>query len=323
MSTKSTKNSKNSQPLNHLLRARFGERFKDNEPVNQYVSARVGGVAEYIVVAESVEDLTDAGELAATHKIEYQVIGSGTGTLPSEVGFPGLLIINRTNGLAFSQNSSVVVAASGLSNQALLTAAASKNLGGIEFLSGVPGTIGGAVVTNATYQHSSIGAFVRDITCWVSDSTEHKIITIPVSELRLEPFRSLLLQPSLFPPIILTVRLQLASLPQEEILRRLQHHRLRSAEVNSMTAKLGTFLRPPLETEPTLYQEARKLKVPGLRFQPNMGVITATSPRVTADDYRALIAQLQQLAAGYGVILEDRVTYLGYWPPMENEYDHA
>ncbi|QQG49982.1 MAG: FAD-binding protein [Candidatus Berkelbacteria bacterium] len=318
MSIKFTKNSRTSESINSKFRSRFAERFLNNQPLALYVSASVGGVSEYVVIATSPEDLTDAAEIAVENKLEYAVIGGGTGTLPSEVGFPGLVIVNRSSGISFTQGSSVVTVSSGTTNQALLTAAASKNLGGIEFLSNVPGSIGGAVVSNATVGNLSISAHVKDVTCWVTDGEEHKIVTITGAELQFKPYDSLLTRPSIFPPVILNVKLQFALLPQEEIVRRLHINKARSALVNLSQPQVGSLTRPAFEAQPSLHPAGRKLRVLGLKFNPTTGIATATG-RVGSSTYRELIEQLRQLAAGYGIELEERMSYLGYWPSKEED----
>jgi UDP-N-acetylenolpyruvoylglucosamine reductase len=320
MSTKYTPNSKGLLSLKRELTARFGDRFRENEPLAPYVSAGVGGVTEFAVIAESSEELSESAKLSIIHGVEFRVVGGGTGTLPSEVGFPGLVIVNRTDNIAFDQGASVVIAASGLSNQALLTSAATRGFGGIEFISGVPGTVGGAVATNASYDGQQIGDYIKDVTIFVGDKDESRVVTVPAAQLGLKPLSSLILAEKRFPPLILSVRLQLARLPQDEILRRLAKYRTRSQLVHSSRSQLGTFLNPPLEAQRDLYREWRRLRLnPHLRLRIEEGTLIGSPPRTTASDLRRAVDALRSTADNAGVRLEDRVTYLGYWPAMEEE----
>lgn len=320
MSTKFTPNSKNLGNLRRQFASIFEERFLENVPLSSYVSTHVGGVAEYVVVATSSDEVVEAAKLSITHGIDYRVISGGTGTLPSEVGFPGLVIINRAETIAFDQAASVVIASSGIYNQTLLTASASRGLGGIEFLSGVPGRIGGSVATNASYSGQSIGDFVKDVTIFVGDVDESRTITVPAANLGFKPYRSSFLQPKRWPPIILSLRLQLARLPQEEIVRRLGRFRTRSAAVHNSVPQIGGFLAPPIESKREMFREWRRLRLaPGLRLNLDDGVLASTSPKVTAEDYRRAIKAVGESAASTGLRLEERVSYLGYWPAMEEE----
>ncbi len=310
--------SKPQKSLGRLLGERFSSNFSSNQLLSPFVSAKVGGVAEYVVQALSATDLIDAAKLAASQKIEYRVIARGTGTLVSDVGFPGLVIIDRTQGVAFNPETSLVLAASGIEVNKLISACATQGLGGIEFLSAVPGTIGGAVVTNAGYAGNNISTAVKDVTVLIIEGQESKVITVDAAELQFLPYKSLFLKTSSFPPIILTVRLQLARLQQDEIIRRLSFYRKRNYFINTATSLLGGCFSPPLEDlvapEAKLLQ---RIRIPRFRIQVNNGTIQATNARVTAGNFRDAIKQVTTKATELGVNLEERLTYLGYWPDGE------
>jgi UDP-N-acetylenolpyruvoylglucosamine reductase len=315
MSTKSLQNSSSLNALRRQLEKRFSSRFLENEPLAAYVSAAVGGVAEFVVSALSAEDLVEAAKLAAVNQVEYRIVAGGTATLPSEVGFPGLIIINKSESLAIDQGTSTIFVGSGSTNKEILAASASRGYGGIEFLSGIPGTIGGAVVTNAGYDGHCIGDFVKDVTMFITEGQQHKTVTVTASELGLNPYRSLLMKSSMFPPVVLSLRLQLARLPQEEILRRLRAYRRRNDLVNSKASKIGGFFSPLLEAQTALHREVRKIRPgPGLQLKERDGIIVGTPPKTQPRDYQMLLEEIKAQAAGMGVTLEDRLTYLGYWP---------
>lgn len=313
MSTKSIKNSKTTTPRD-ILSGQFGERFRENVPLSQITRAAVGGVAEYVVEAQTLAELTEIVRAVTELKLPYQIIGGASGVLASTVGFAGLIILNRTSQVYFTHGSSIVIVESGVTNTSLLASAAAKGLGGIEFLSAVPGSIGGAIVTNAGYNNQFIGSYVRDITLLVPSPGEPQMLTVKASELNFQPGSSALLAPGTHRPIVLSVRLQLTSLYQEEIMHRLQQYRSRSKLLARPDAVIGSFLKPFFETEPTLHREAKRRKVPNVTLDPTTGVIFAKNGRAQSENYRELINLLKQLGNDYGIELEERLSYLGYWP---------
>jgi len=318
MSTKSTTNSKPTPTLRAQLREAFKEDFYENIPLADFVSSRIGGVAEYVIIAKTSDDLITAARFAVQHNMEYRVLGGGSATLVSEVGYPGLVIINRTEGIGFSQGSSLVIAASGVGTQRLVSVAASRSLGGAEFLSAVPGSIGGAVVTNAGFGRFFVSAHVKDVTAFVTDGQADKVVTIPAAEMGFRPYRSLLMRSSKFPPILLTIRLQLAQLTQDEIMRRLRVYAARYHDQSGPDGKIGGCFIPPLEEQTVLHRLLRKIRLPGAVLHPEKGLIVSSNPKTPAN-YRQILDMVKQLAEEQGVTLEDRLSYLGYWPAMEGE----
>jgi UDP-N-acetylmuramate dehydrogenase len=319
MSTKSTKSS-NTPSFAEVLRERFGELFIQNLPLAELVRAQVGGVAEYVVWAKKVEDLAEAGKLAHQHRIPVRVIAGGTAILPSSVGFAGLVIINQTSQIYFTHGSSLVLVESGVSNAALLASAAPKGLGGIEFLAAVPGSIGGAVITNAGFGDQAIASYVKDVTLLVADNNSANIVTVPARELGYGIHTSLLLKTT-ETPIVLSVRLQMTSLYQDEIMRRIRQYQKRSQLLNKREGALGGFLNPFFESETSLHREVRRIHVPNITFDPDSGVAWGRIGKARSEDYRTLINSLKALGAKYGITLEDRVTYLGYWPDEGDKID--
>lgn len=305
--------------LGYLLKERYGEDFFSNQTLRPLVSSGVGGVAEYIVVAKTTNDLIDAAKLAASNKVEFRVIAGGTGTLVSDVGFAGLVIVDRTQGMAFNPDSSLVLASSGIENHKLISACATQGLGGIEFLSAVPGSIAGAAVTNAGYGGNNISTAIKDLTMLITEGSESKIVTVLSDELKFSPYRSLFLKQSVFPPVILTVRLQLARLQQEEIIRRLSFYKKRNEFVLSTGSILGSFLTPPVEElRVTELKELQKIRLPGFKINTREGTLQAVNDKVTAVDFRNAIEKVISTESLIDANLEERVTYLGYWPDGED-----
>jgi UDP-N-acetylmuramate dehydrogenase len=120
-----------------------------NEPLSMHTSYRIGGPAKIFALPRTQQDIYLIGAYLREKNLPYFLLGNGSNLLAPDDGFPGVVICTKEFEpiLEFSENF-VRVSASTL-NSRLLRACADRGLGGIEFLSGVPGNVGGAVFMNA------------------------------------------------------------------------------------------------------------------------------------------------------------------------------
>jgi UDP-N-acetylmuramate dehydrogenase len=125
-----------------------------NEPMARYTSARIGGVADWLVMAESLKALIEAVRAAQRHGLVWRVLGSGSNVLVADAGFRGVVIVNKAKGISFSEGR--VEAESGANLSSLARSCIARGQAGLEWAVTVPGTVGGAVVGNA-------GAFGGDV----------------------------------------------------------------------------------------------------------------------------------------------------------------
>lgn len=133
------------------LRARFGDQLLENEALSRYTSARVGGPAVALLTAPTAEVLADIVWFIWQHDLPYAVLGGGSNVLVSDIGFDGLVVLNRARQVRFELDDSPpsVWAESGANFGSLARQACQRGLGGLEWAVGVPGSVGGAVVGNA------------------------------------------------------------------------------------------------------------------------------------------------------------------------------
>jgi UDP-N-acetylmuramate dehydrogenase len=133
------------------LDARFGNRLLLNAPLSRFTSAQVGGVADAVLVVNSVEELVEAVSYLWDNEHPFMVLGGGSNILVSDRGYRGVVVHNRARDIFFideAQQSSVW-AESGANFGLVARQAAARGLAGLEWAAGIPGTVGGAVVGNA------------------------------------------------------------------------------------------------------------------------------------------------------------------------------
>lgn len=155
--------------LGQLAQA-LGPRARRDEPLARYTAMHVGGPADLLVVCESIAELRETLALAAACGVPWMVLGSGCNVLVSDQGVRGLVIINRAaqvqyppiagaqaeDGWQHAPGPHSVRAQAGAPIALLARGTVERGLAGLEWATGLPGTVGGAVVGNA-------GAFEGDI----------------------------------------------------------------------------------------------------------------------------------------------------------------
>ncbi len=126
--------------------------MRESEPLARHVTFGVGGPADIYFVAQTEDALRRAFALARSEDVPVFIFGSGSNVLVGDRGVRGLTIENRTDAIEGpSQNGAgfKVRVASGVSFATLSRRMAAAGYSGIEWACGIPGSLGGAVVTNA------------------------------------------------------------------------------------------------------------------------------------------------------------------------------
>lgn len=133
------------------LHREFGERLQKNVSLARYTSARVGGPADVFISVRSAGELVETVTYLWDLHAPFLMLGGGSNMLVSDAGVREVVIYNRAREVRFNQSEDrVTVWAESGSNLGLIARqAASRGLSGLEWASGIPGTIGGAVVGNA------------------------------------------------------------------------------------------------------------------------------------------------------------------------------
>ncbi len=124
--------------------------IKENYPLAPRTTFYIGGEARFFVDIEHAKDLPDAVAFAQEKNLETFILGGGSNVLIPDAGFAGLVIRMATRGISFEEVGDYihVTAEAGEDWDDVVRASVEQNLWGMENLSGIPGTVGGAVVQN-------------------------------------------------------------------------------------------------------------------------------------------------------------------------------
>ncbi len=121
--------------------------MKRNEPLSKHTTFRIGGPAEFFFEPKSIKEIKEALKFAREKRKKVFFISNGSNLLVSDEGFKGVVIRPRMDRVMVKGTR--VTAEAGLPFGLLLNLLALKGLSGLEFLTGVPGCVGGSVAMNA------------------------------------------------------------------------------------------------------------------------------------------------------------------------------
>lgn len=139
--------------LYEKLKELFKGEIAENEPMSRHTSFGIGGPADIYCRPKNEEDLSGLLRFAGSEGIDTLVLGNGTNILVKDGGVSGIVIHPAFETLILEGE--IVTAGSALSLADLLELCAENSVAGLEFLAGIPGSIGGALATNSgAYGHS-------------------------------------------------------------------------------------------------------------------------------------------------------------------------
>ncbi|MBS1707226.1 MAG: UDP-N-acetylmuramate dehydrogenase [Armatimonadetes bacterium] len=120
-----------------------------------FTTLRAGGKAESLLVVRDADQLAAAAEYAQSEGIPMTTLGGGSNVLPSDAGVPGLTVLNLARRIQVSEDGAVEVDC-GAPLQDLFLKTVQRGLAGFSFAVGIPGSVGGALVSNAGAYRANI-----------------------------------------------------------------------------------------------------------------------------------------------------------------------
>ena len=154
--------------LKQWLQDSFAERVKFNEPMHRHTSFGIGGPAEAWVSPHTITEINQILEFARQHKINYTIIGGGSNLLIQDQGIPGIVMtLNKLDLIHYKESGDdhfLITAGAGCRLSALCRLAFELGIEQMNFATGIPGTIGGAVVMNAGTKKGSMADILESVT---------------------------------------------------------------------------------------------------------------------------------------------------------------
>lgn len=306
---------------------------EEGEELKSYTTIGVGGIADYFYVAKTLEELVRSVAAARSIGAPYRVIGLGSNILISDSGYPGLLILNRTSELNIDFSSGRVIVESGVPLSRLILEAAGQGLGGLEQLYGIPGSIGGAIITNAGAHGVSIGDYLKSSSVMMSSekisSCKNKWFEFGYRTSRLK------YKANNAPPVILNAIFQFQRRKKESILddiSKAKKWREKHQPLGQRTFA-SVFKNPALtdaakqeseiqKTAGYLLEQsgAKKLFVGDAKVSKLHANWIINSGRASSHDIRMLIEKMRRaVSLKFQVDLNEEIEYVGAWHGTEEE----
>lgn len=232
---------KNCLKMLEILKEKTGLEVEGDVPLKNLTTMHVGGSARYLMVAHDIHELLQAGKTVVELKVKFFILGGGSNVVVSDLGFDGVVIKNESGDMSIEGNE--VMVDSGIFLPVLIRKLSELDMGGLEFLSGIPGTLGGAVINNAGAFGDTISNHLKSVTI-LDQGGEVRIVLR--KDLQFDYRSSLFKQIKEIEKrgIILRVRLILRKGAREEISRKINNYlRLRAGQPKGFSC--GSFFKNP------------------------------------------------------------------------------
>jgi UDP-N-acetylmuramate dehydrogenase len=150
--------------IDSLLQEPFQGRVKREEPLAAHCSAKAGGPADFFLELTSTKEVERLVGLCCQFRVPLLLIGNGSNILFTDQGVRGIVACMRTKGYRLEGRtplSALAIVDAAMTWQEASEQLAQEGWSGLEFGVGIPGTLGGAVVTNAAAHNEEIGQHVH------------------------------------------------------------------------------------------------------------------------------------------------------------------
>ena len=280
------------------------------ESMAGHTTFRIGGPADCFVQLENEEQLMGIQRYLRLVEVPFFLLGNGSNLLVSDDGYRGVILQvgRKMNKIEVAGN--IIVAQAGATMAQVAKAALENGLTGLEFASGIPGTIGGGVVMNA----GAYGGELRQVVTMVKVvSKDGEILELDNDTMEFG-YRTSTIRNSGFTVIEVTFCLQ--SGDKDEIKAKMDDlaSRRREKQPLEFPSAGSTFKRPEGHFAGQLIMEAglSGFQIGGARVSDKHCGFVINAGSATAQDVRAVIAEVQrQVKDKFNVDLETEVIYLG------------
>lgn len=321
------------------LPASVQNRIRVREPLARHTTLRVGGPADYFLEAIDLEDLASVALTAQRYQLPYHLLGDGSNVCVSDAGIRGFVVRNACRHASIGPETYV---ATGHSFMELFLRTMQAGYAGLEWAVGIPGTVGGALVSNAGAYGGEIHTLVTQIEIieagqrlWVGP--EWMEFSYRDSRLRRDGAR---------PASLLAVKLRLEPGIQSQIRHKAKDIQMQRLLKQPWEPSAGSFFknfhdRRMVEALPDLPDHLKKrgvvtaayliesagckgISFGGAAISSRHANFMVNQGHATAAEIRSLANHVQSVVYDrFGVHLEEEVLYLGDWDDFHPHAIHT
>lgn len=280
-----------------------------DEPMKNHISFKVGGPADFLVRPKTCEAFGQVLACCQKNNIPFYVMGNGTNLLVKDRGFRGV-IIKTCDLCSITTNGTEVSVEPGALLKDVAQAALEGNLTGMEFASGIPGSIGGAVVMNAGAYDGEMKDIIHSIEV-VTETGDIKKIKIEDCQMG---YRKSIVQNN--PWYVIRVNLLLSKGDYNSIKDKMEdlNERRRTKQPLEYPSAGSTFRRPEGFFAGKLVQDCgfKGYQLGGAQVSEKHSGFVINKDNATAADIIALIESIQEkVKENYGVDMRTEVIMIG------------
>jgi UDP-N-acetylmuramate dehydrogenase len=286
-----------------------------DEPLSRHVTFGVGGPADVYLIAETEDQLRRAYALAKSAGEPVFIFGSGSNILVGDGGVRGLTIENRTSAVEGpSQNGAGFKArvASGVSFAALARRLAAAGYAGIEWACGIPGSLGGAVVSNAGAYEWSLKNVLKSAR--LGDERGH-VLELSPEDLELSYRNSAFTRGAIRDKVVLSVDLRLQRGDPEALKARVREFDEQRREAQPPGRNCGSVFKNPPDNPSWWYIDRAGLRghrIGSAQFSDQHANFILNLGGAKAADIVALMELAQaRVREQFGIELEPEVALVG------------
>lgn len=282
---------------------------KFGEPLKRYTAWKIGGPADALLEPKSVGDLISAAEKAREHDIPVTILGGGTNVLVRDGGIRGLTIRLAKSLTHVEVEGTRVSADAGVLYPVLANTTAGRGLAGLEFATGIPGTVGGAVFMNA----GAYGSETREVLDWADVFRDHEVVRMDNRDLDLSYRHSALHDHPGW--VVLRAAYTLVPGDTTELKARIKEYRAQRMNGSPNRPSCGsTFKRPPGDFPGRVIEEAglKGTRVGQIEVSPVHANYLVNLGGGTAEEALELIEEVRhKVRERLGIELESEVRVVG------------
>jgi len=283
--------------------------IKQNVPLKKYTTFKVGGPALYFLIPETENSLLQLVEIIQNTNLPHFVLGKGSNIIVGDKGYNGIIIYTGHLDEINVKNNNII-AQSGVTLKNIAETAQKNSLTGIEFASGIPGSLGGAIFMNAGAYGSEMSDIIQEVSALKKNSGK---LILKKEDLNLS-YRNSIFQSKEY--IITTASLALSKGNQNKIKEKMQ--KLNQKRKNNQPLEYpsagSSFKRPKGYYTGPLIERAnlKGYQIGGAQVSKKHAGFIINKDEATAKDIVRLIRKIQkEVYKTSGVKLKPEPKFLG------------
>lgn len=286
------------------------DNVKLQEPMSKHTTFRIGGPADFYLCPHSTKEVQQTVQICKEENLPYFILGNGSNLLVSDKGYRGVIIQLWKNFSDISVKDCCITAKAGALLSKVAAEALEEGLTGMEFASGIPGTIGGAVFMNAGAYGGEMKDIIKEVKV-LDDQGEIRVLSN--EEIKLG-YRTSIVKEKGYTVLSAVLQLKKGDVSViRETMEDLKNRRT-SKQPLDMPSAGSTFKRPEGYFAGKLIMDSglRGFSVGGAQVSEKHCGFVVNKGGATAEDVTALIREVQRrVKEKFGVELETEVRFLG------------